>query len=511
MRSRLASNVVWNWAGMGITMLTGFLVAPYLVLRLGETSYGLWILIASMSGYFGLLDLGVRGSVGRYVAYYRARGEHEEVNRTLSTSLVILSGVSLLALMATFVVLLFFFRIFDVPPEYAPAARIAILVIGINLAMTFPVTVFDGVLWGFERFDLLNAVDIPTVLLRTVLTFWLVKGPEDIAVLAWLTLGTTLANEAAKMAISFMVEPKLRVTIGRFTLAHAKQLYGYGFWQFLLQIARQTSAQVGPLVIGSFIAVAAVTPFSMASRLLGYAAGFMVAATGAMTPMATAMHARNDKFAEQHLFLEGGRWCAAFALFAGACLFFLGGPFLELWIGKSIGSDAMSALVILTAGELLAMSQWLTFSMILGKAKHRALALAGLVEGLVAGVGGVIAAKYWGVAGVCVAFGVAAMTCRGVFQMLYASRLLGVRSSHYVMHSLIIPLLVATLPCAILVTATSMHRPSNWPQMFLYGGGFAAIYGVTAFLLLGGLKYVSRQPEAVSDEWAVPEVENVNG
>ena len=511
MRSRLASNVMWNWAGMGVTMLTGFLVAPYLVLRLGDTAYGLWILIASMSGYFGLLDLGVRGSVGRYVAYYRARDEHEEVNRTLSTSLLILSGVSLLALLATFAVLLFFFHIFEVPAEYASAARISILVIGINLAMTFPVTVFDGVLWGFERFDLLNAVDIPTVLLRTALTFWLVKGPADITVLAWITLASTLGNEVVKLAISFMVEPRLRVSISRFSVAHAKQLYGYGFWQFLLQIARQTSGQIGPLLIGSLVAVAAITPFSIASRLLSYAAGFMVAATGAMTPMATAMHAKNDKLAEQHLFLEGGRWCTAFALFAGACLMLLGGPFLELWMGRAIARDAMPALVILTAGELLAMTQWLTFSMILGKAKHRALALAGLVEGLVAGLGGLLAAKYWGVTGVCVAFGVAAMGCRGIFQMIYGSRIMGMRTSHYVLHSLLIPLLVALLPCALLLTATLIRRPSSWPEMFLYGGGFVAVYGGNAFLLLGGRKYLSRRPEPAGAEWAVPEMEKVNG
>jgi O-antigen/teichoic acid export membrane protein len=269
---------------MLITVLTGFLVAPYLVHHLQETAYGLWILIASMSGYFGLLDLGVRGSVGRYVAYYRARDEHEDVNRTLSTSLAILAGVGILALAATFVVLLFFFRIFDVPPENVGVARTAIVIIGINLAITFPVTVFDGVLWGFERFDLINIVDIPTVLIRTGLTFWLVHGPGDIATLAWITLITTAANEVAKAMVAFWVEPRLRVSIGRCTVFHAKQLYGYGFWQFLLQIARQTSSQIGPLLVGWIVAVAAVTPFSIASRLLSYAGGFMVSATGANAP-----------------------------------------------------------------------------------------------------------------------------------------------------------------------------------------------------------------------------------
>ena len=54
-----------------------------------------------MTGYFSLLDLGVRSSVGRYVAYHRARGEQDGVNAMLSTSIAILLGVGLLVVLAT--------------------------------------------------------------------------------------------------------------------------------------------------------------------------------------------------------------------------------------------------------------------------------------------------------------------------------------------------------------------------------------------------------------------------
>src|SRR5436305_14506305 len=93
----IARNVVWNWAGMAMPMLAGFVVAPFLVHRLGELRYGEWILIASMTNYFGLLDLGIRGSVGRYIAYHRARDEQDGVNQTLSTAIAVLGGAGALA------------------------------------------------------------------------------------------------------------------------------------------------------------------------------------------------------------------------------------------------------------------------------------------------------------------------------------------------------------------------------------------------------------------------------
>src|ERR1700693_5009746 len=109
LRRVVARNVVWNWAGMAVNILAGLVVMPFLVLQLGRTSYGLWILIGSLTNYFGLLDLGVRGSVGRYVAFYKTKDDRDGVNRTLSTAGVILAGVAILALVGTLALQLVFF------------------------------------------------------------------------------------------------------------------------------------------------------------------------------------------------------------------------------------------------------------------------------------------------------------------------------------------------------------------------------------------------------------------
>src|ERR1700730_15716486 len=97
-RRSVARNVIWNWAGMVVGLAVGVVVMPFLIHRLGQESYGLWILIGSLTNYFRLLDLGVRGSVGRYVAFYKAKHDRDGVNRTLSTATVILAGVAILAL-----------------------------------------------------------------------------------------------------------------------------------------------------------------------------------------------------------------------------------------------------------------------------------------------------------------------------------------------------------------------------------------------------------------------------
>ncbi len=490
MQGRVAGNVIWNWSGMGINMLAGFIVTPYLVSRLGDSGYGLWIVIASMTGYFSLLDLGVRSSVGRYVAYHRARGEQDGVNAMLSTSIAILLGVGLLVVLATVAALPLFPHLFKIPAEQLTAANWAIVIVGLNLAITFPLSVFDGTLWGFERFDLMNAIEIPTAIVRAGLTFLLIHGASDISTLAWLTLGTTVANETAKMIASFRVNPGLRVARRFVQKAAAVKLYGYGIWQFMLSISRQINGAIGPQVIGALLGLAAVTPFSIASRLISYASSFMVAATGVFTPVATAICARQDDARQRQLFLIGGQWCAVMATYFALLMILLGASFLRLWMGDRVAAGTTLLLTILAIGEWLPMSQWLTGSIILAMAKHKLSAIANLLEGVVAVAGMLLVMKHFGLVGVCIAFAAAALLCRGIFQLVYGCSLVGVPVRHYLLVAILKPLGVSLLPAAVLLAALWAHSPATWAQVFIYGLGFTAVFGATSLWMLGLWQYL---------------------
>jgi O-antigen/teichoic acid export membrane protein len=99
--SRILRNVLSNWTSYVVTAAIGFVLAPVVVHSLGNTGYGLWTLILSMTGYFGLLDLGIRSSVGRFVTRHLALGDEVSVNRIASTAFAILSGGGALPQLAT--------------------------------------------------------------------------------------------------------------------------------------------------------------------------------------------------------------------------------------------------------------------------------------------------------------------------------------------------------------------------------------------------------------------------
>jgi O-antigen/teichoic acid export membrane protein len=470
-------NVLLNTAGTATIILAGFFVFPFLTRNLGETKYGFWALIASITAsYFTVLDLGLSGSVGRQIALRRAQSDIDGVNAVMSTAWAILWGVFLLAAAAIPLVIAFFFQLFHVPEEYAADVRGAITLIGLQLALSFPGSVFSGLLWGYERFDVQNYVDIPMIVIRTACTFLLVDQGSTLTLLAWIVFGVTLAATVAKAVLCFVLEPRLRLQRKYIRRVEAREMFSFGVWFFLLNFFRNLTPQIGPMVIGNRLSAASVTTYNVAKQLTTYTNTFMVTGTQVLAPHATALHAQEDRQRQQALFLEGGRFSLAFALFFVGAFWFLGAALVDLWM-QGRQNAAVPLLLVLIVGEILPMSQWITYSNILAMGRHPLLAIYAMIE-----AGATLALAYllaptWGLWGVCIAVVVPGTLLRGLGQWLLGCRLLAISHGHYTLRVFVPISLAAAGPFLALWLLTLWRTPATWIELFLFGGVYALLYG----------------------------------
>jgi O-antigen/teichoic acid export membrane protein len=492
----VARNIIWNWVGTATHMLAGFITVPYLLVELGQGGYSLWTLIASLTGYFEILDLGLRGSLGRNIAFQQARGDKDGIRAVFNTGLALLGSGSLLVLLGTAGVLLIFTSLFRVPAGEVDQTNLALLLIGVNLALIFPFFAFEAVLWAYQRFDLINGIEIPGVVLRTALTFWLVTGDGGLVTLALITLTVTLLSGAAKITLAFLVEPGLRVRLRDVSGSAARGLYGFGIWCLLIQVARVVTVRAGEPIIGNRLAVVLVAPFSVAARLVGYANNIMCSTTGVLTPLATALHARGRYTQQQALFVQGGKFCLALALFFLGLFYFLGGPLLDLWTHGRL-PQAWPVLTVLILGEVLPMSQWVTYSMVLGMNRHRLWACMGIVEAVsVISLGLTVGATH-GLLGVAACVAVPACICRGIVPLVYGCRILDVSLWRYGAQSLLPAGAALALPITLLAGLTAWAPPANWFSLFGYGAAYGVCFLLIAGPILLGLDLARTQGKAV--------------
>ncbi len=488
-RFTIIRNVAWNWAGVGVHNGAGFIVAPFLVNTMGDTGYGMWILIASLTGYFDVLDLGLRTSVGRTLALHRAENDRRGITTTVSTGLLLLCIQAVVVVIGTLIALRAFFHLFEVPAGQERAVQTALILVAINLAVIYVFSIFDALIWSLQRFDLLNAVDIPSVVTRATLTLLLVTPANGLQTLAWITLAVTLAGGIAKAVIAFRLDPAIRVDIRSLSWRRVHDLFSYGAWCFLMSLARISTTQLGPIVIGSRLAVSQVTPFSIAARLVTLAKSLQVVSTGVFTPLATAYHAGRHRTSQQKLFLDGGKQCLGLGVFFVGYFSCLGGPLLTLWIGPRM-QHALPLLLIMVVGELIPLSQGITNSLLLGMASHRALALASIFELIGSLILIPVLVGPYGVLGAAIAFAIPASLSRGLVPLVQGAREFGVSLPEYGRQAVLPVLALAVGPLVGIAMLTWWHSPTTWFELILYSAAYTCAYsgaGVISTFGLGAL------------------------
>ena len=124
---QIARNVLFNWLGTIVNMAVGFFLSPFILHRLGNVAYGVWVVTVSAVGYLVLLDVGMQSSVQRFVSQGYTKHDHQGASEATSAALWVRLQMSAVALILSAVLAVVFPHIFKVPIELASDAKKAIL------------------------------------------------------------------------------------------------------------------------------------------------------------------------------------------------------------------------------------------------------------------------------------------------------------------------------------------------------------------------------------------------
>ena len=493
-KRRVALNVAANTTSTIINAFCGFLILPFLISKLGRETYGIWTLIVACAGYFLLLDFGLSGAVGRLIAGYRSQGDMHKVNVVISTTALMLLGVCALVIVLSYFLAIPFFYLFDVPPAEKPDTALALFIIGTTTALSFPGMISYGFLWGYERFDLHNYIEIPVVLIRTGLTLSVITSEAHLTDLAWIVSGTSVAGYVIRTAVCWWVEPRLRIRFQFFSRQVLSEMFIFGIWFGLLSLTRSMLPNIAPFVIGSRLDLAAVTTYTIPRLLVSYTNWVMVSGTQALAPKAAVYHFASEPQKQQELFILGGRYTFALSLFILGGAVFFGYELLTLWQG-SPQQQEYYLLIILMCGEVIPLSQWITYNLVVSMGAHRRLALLGVLE---AATVLALAAALVGIQqleGVALAVALSALAFRGLLQLYYGCQLVGLPVWRFV-RLVFVPVIVFSIPAfALAALYKEAVTADSWLALF----GSCVLYGAVYWLcMLAALWRASRITLATS-------------
>jgi O-antigen/teichoic acid export membrane protein len=209
--------------------------------------------------------------------------------------------------------------------------------------------------------------------------------------------------------------------------------------------------------------------------LVSYSTSVMVSATQVAAPKAAVYHFGKNKSAQQALFIEGSRYNWAFTLFFVGGAIFLGYPLLSLW-QSAPQPEEYRLLLILMAGELIPLSQWVTYYAAVSMGQHRRLAEFALAEAITIVILAYAFSRWWGLEGAAAGVAISAFVFRGILQVAYGCRLIGTPVTRYV-RLVFMPLAIASvLPFALIGALAAWFQPMSWLGLLVISGLYAALF-----------------------------------
>ncbi len=400
--SQLKKGAILSYVSILLTNIIGLVLTPFIIRSLGDSEYGLYILIGGVIGYISILDLGLNNAIIRYVSKYRAENDKSGEESFLATTMVIYGIISVV------VVLIGGFIYFNIENIFVNSltideldkAKIMFQILIFNLAITLPRGAFIAICNAYENFVFPRALNIVKYISRSLLIYFVLLYGGDAIAMVWID---TILNVVIIGITAFYVFKKLRVTFrfaDKVDLALVKDIFSYSVWIFLYALVLQLQWNAGQTILGIQSDTVTVAIFGVGILLGGYYGAFASVINTLLLPKATQMTVRNaDGATYTNAMVKVGRINFVILLLILSGFFLFGKAFIQLWLTANYLPSWHIAMLIMLV-MTLPLVQGFGNSILEAKKKNKFKAVLSITILSVAVVLGFFLSKSYGMYGV---------------------------------------------------------------------------------------------------------------
>jgi O-antigen/teichoic acid export membrane protein len=379
-------NLVWNAGSFVVAIVVTFFLAPFLIRSLGDGPYGMLALIGELTGYYGILDLGMRTAVSYFVARGVARNDVSSVDDTMHNAFWLLVWAGGVIAAASVVVVWAAPYWFKIEGLTVSEARTSIAVMSATFALSLPASVFGSALYGLRRLDMVNGLGIlvrlgsviPTILLLRagggLVSFVVLQGA--ISLLRWMVEAWMVRSTGIAHNLVFPI---------RWNRSIMRDCISFGMGNTVINISQMVANQLDLVVIATFLGTSRVTAFYLGRTICSYYADLISTITRTFTPHITHLHASGQSQELLDFYLRVSRLAALLSTWLMVGILAYGRPFLTLWVGESyvtgeIYNRSDIVLYVMVTGLFFRTLQSMAWQVLMGSRELRFLTWINVAE-----------------------------------------------------------------------------------------------------------------------------------
>ena len=483
-KNQLKAGVILSYISEFVKIATNLIYTPIMLRLLGKSEYGLYQLVYSVVSYLSLLSLGFGSAYIRYYSQYKADNDDTGVARLNGMFMTIFCTISMICLLCGSVMVYNIKGIFAsglTDAEYG-RARILMILMVLNLALTFPATVFNCNVTAHEKFIFQKTIIVLQNILNPFLCLpLLIMGVGSVGmvlVTTALTVGKLIINAwycFKKLYIRFLFKG--------FKFSLLKEMFAFTFFIFLNQIINQINWSVDKFLLGRLAGTTAVAIYGVGSTINNMYLQASLSISNVFTPRVHRLVARNeDDNKLTILFTRVGRLQFMLLSLVLTGFMFLGKPFIDFWAGDGY-SDAYFVALLLITPCTVPLIQNIGIEIQRAKNKHKARSV---VYSAIA-VGNVIISipliKYYGPIGAALGTAIALILGNIVFMNWYYHSKLDINVIYFWKN--VLSFLPSFIAPGILGIIIMKYIPvTKFVTLFVLAIAYTAVY-VVSFWLFG--------------------------
>lgn len=340
---------ILSYVVIALNMVVGLAYTPFLIRSLGQSEYGLYSIVYTVISYLTVMDMGFGNSIIIYTARYINQGDKEKQDKLHGMFFLIYCVIGVIA---TIIGIILFFNVDTLfgntmTIEELSKARVMMLILTFNLAITFPLSIFGNIMVAHEKFVLGKSVKILQILLQPMMMIpLLLLGYKAIA----MVIVVTITNIICLLLNTFICIKNLNVRLKfkGFDFTLLKEIFAYSFFIFLNQIIDKANWSLGQFLLGSLVGTVATAIYAVSSQLNNMYMNFSTAISNVMLPKITKMEDRkasNKEFTD--VFVKTGRiqYLLMALIITGFVLF--GKAFINWWAGPGYEDSYLIACILM--------------------------------------------------------------------------------------------------------------------------------------------------------------------
>ena len=372
MKNQRKLGAVLSYVYILVNTLMTFIYTPFLIRYLGKSEYGLYTISLSIMSYLSMLDLGFGNALVRYISKFKALKNKEEESKINGLFLIFYLIVGVITLLIGLILYknigLLFGNKFTVNELHSIKIIITILII--NIAISFPLSVFGSYVIASEKFAFQKILLIIKAILYPIcLLYLLFNGTNAIMVVLLISIFNLLLN-IGNLYYS-LVHLDMHFKINKGCFKYFKEIFAYTFFIFLAIIVDNVYNNTDQIILGAICGTAVVAVYGLFTQVRVLYEQMSTAISGVCLPKVVTMI--EQKKSDQEVSIYFNQVSKIQMVIMVLILFgfiVLGKPFVTLWGGKDYINAYYIALIILVPSTI-PLTQNIAISIIQAKNKHQ--------------------------------------------------------------------------------------------------------------------------------------------